>query len=87
MSEGIKTNLSVICSVLELKIKDPHLERVLKTRGLFRIPAKLEIEFVLTIDHNFQSSFKQCPSNMYRDLGSASTSMKTFKAYYSICFN
>ena len=48
--------------------KDPQLESVLKTRGLSRIPAKFEIEFVLTIDHNFQSSFKQCPSYMYRDL-------------------
>ena len=67
--------------------KDHHLESVLKTRGLSRIPAKFEIEFVLTIDHNFQSSFKQCPSYMYRDLRSASANMKTFKACDSICFN
>ena len=67
--------------------KDHHLESVLKTRGLSRIPAKFEIEFVFTIDPNFQSSLKQCPSYIYRDLRSASANMKTFKAYGSICFN
>ena len=67
--------------------KDHHLESVLKTRGLSRIPAKFEREFVLTIDHNFRSSFKQCPSYMHRDLRSTSAKMKTFKAYGSICFN
>ena len=67
--------------------KDHHLESVLKTKGLSRIPAKFEIEFVLTIDHKFQSSLKQCLSFMYRDLRFASANMKIFKAYYSICFN
>ena len=86
MSEGIKTNL---CHLLSFRSenKDHHLESVLKTRALSRIPAKFEIEFVLTIDHNFQSSFKQCSSYMYRDLRSTSANMTTIKPCDSICFN